>query len=231
MVPMDKYMSDLNSGQSWYRPTDMLVLVMKDARLPLQLQESFKDRYAKYYAHEIRYDKTFSPCTAQIVDPLREAGWKYPEQGGTPSLIARLVSKLVGPKDPKENRDLYDLLRQEPTHLFPRRVQGLGGDVLSLAGAYGADMLGRELSPRARAAGGPGRRPLRAPADFVEPQLAATRRAGSSTTTPRRATARSGRPCTSRALTRRRTSGRQNSRRCEIGCWRSGPLAGVVRES
>lgn len=152
MVPMDKYMSDVNSGQSWYRPTDMLVLVMKDARLPLQLQESFKDRYTKYYAHEIRYDKTFSPCTAQIVDPLRAAGWKYPEQGGTPSLIARLITKLVGPKDPKENRDLYDLLRQEPTHLFPRAAfMGLGGDVLSLAGAYGAEPLGRELSAFERA--------------------------------------------------------------------------------
>lgn len=148
MVPMDKYMADLNSGQSWYRPTAMLVLVMKDQRLPLQLQERFKDRYAKYYAHEIKYDHTYSPCTAQIVDPLRQEGWAFPEQGKTPDLVARLFSKLIGIKDPEAGKSVYELLRQEPTHLFPRAAfDSLGGDVLSLAGAYGSGPLGRALSP------------------------------------------------------------------------------------
>lgn len=148
MVPMDKYMADINSGQSWYRPTYMLVMVMKDARVPLELQEAFKQRYADYYAHRIKYDRTFSPCTAQIVDPLREGGWRFPEQGATPSLVARLIAGLAGATDPKTRKELYEVLTQEPTHLYPRAAfDSLGGDVLSLAGADGAEPLGRELSP------------------------------------------------------------------------------------
>ncbi|MBI5595971.1 MAG: hypothetical protein HY928_07770 [Elusimicrobia bacterium] len=147
MVPMDKYMADLNSGQSWYRPTYMLVMVMKDARVPLEFSEAFKRRYADYYAHRIKYDRTLSPCTAQIVDPLREGGWTFPAQGPTPSLVARLVAGLAGGTDPKTREELYRMLRQEPTHLYPRAAfDSIGGDLLSLAGAYGADPLGRELS-------------------------------------------------------------------------------------
>ncbi|HAH08210.1 MAG TPA: hypothetical protein DCM05_17075 [Elusimicrobia bacterium] len=150
LVPMDKYLSDLNSGQSWYRPTGMLVAVMKDARVPLQLQEKFKERYAKYYAHEIRYHRTFSPCTAQVVDPLRQEGWNYPEQGRTPDLVARAVAGLVsaGSGDQEAGQGIYDSLRQEPTHLFPRAAfNSLGADLMSLAGAGGADLLGRTLTP------------------------------------------------------------------------------------
>ncbi|MCX5796244.1 MAG: hypothetical protein NTY77_12175 [Elusimicrobia bacterium] len=148
MVPMDKYMTDLNSGQSWYRPTDMLVLVMKDQRLPLQLQEGFKGLYAKYYSHEIKYDRTTNPCTAMIVDPLRQAGWNFPEQGKTPVLVAKLLSGVVGLQDKEAGKAIYESLRQEPTHLFPRAAfDSLGGDVLSLAGAYDAELLGRQLSP------------------------------------------------------------------------------------
>ena len=147
MVPMDKYMADLNSGQSWYRPTYMLVLVMKDGRLPLQMQEKFKDLYAKYYAHQIKYDHTTNPCTALVVDPVRQAGWDFPEQGKTPVLLAKLFSGLVGLKDPAAGKAVYESMRQEPTHLFPRAAfDSLGGDVLSLAGAYGAEPLGRQLS-------------------------------------------------------------------------------------
>lgn len=35
MVPMDNYLYDLNSGQSYYRPSYLLVLVLKQDRLPL----------------------------------------------------------------------------------------------------------------------------------------------------------------------------------------------------
>ncbi|MDE2489202.1 MAG: hypothetical protein KGM24_00030 [Elusimicrobia bacterium] len=150
MVPMDKYMTDLNAGQSWYRPTDMLVFVMKDDSLTLKIQELFKQRYAQYYAHTIRYDHTKNPCTALIVDPLAQEGWHYPKDGPTPKIVARLfasfVSRIGG--GPKAGAEVYGLLRQEPTHLFPRAAfDSLGGDVLSLEGAYGAEPLGRELDP------------------------------------------------------------------------------------
>jgi hypothetical protein len=150
MVPMDKYMADLNSGQSWYRPTDMIVLVMKDRRAPLELQEKFKDQYAKYYSHEITYDRTHRTCAALIVDPLKEEGWSVPPKGPTPKLIAWAVAKLVRAtsKDPKAARQIHDTLREEPTRVFPRPAfDDAGGELLSMVGADGADSLGRELSP------------------------------------------------------------------------------------
>lgn len=150
MVPMDKYMSDLNSGQSWYRPSYMLVMIMKDARVPLKFQEAFKAQYAKYYSQEMKYDKTSKNCTALIADPVREEGWKFPETGKTPSLIARLVAKAVGlaAKDPAAGEQIYRSLREEPTRSFPRAsFNAVGGDLLTIAGAFGAEPSGREYSP------------------------------------------------------------------------------------
>ncbi|MEK7859589.1 MAG: hypothetical protein AAB320_10670 [Elusimicrobiota bacterium] len=153
MVPMDKYMADLNSGQSWYRPTTMLVMVMKDARVPLQYQEMFKQRYARYYDQTVKYDRTNLNCTGLIADPVRGEGWKYPEVGKTPKLIARAISKLVSAvgKDPEAGEQIYRSLREEPTRSFPRQsFNSVGGDLLSLAGSFGAEPLGRELTAMER---------------------------------------------------------------------------------
>jgi len=148
MVPMDKYMADLNSGQSWYRPSYMLVMIMKDARVPLRFQEAFAEQYAKYYAQDLKYERTHENCTALIADPVRTEGWKFPETGGTPSFIARLMSKLAGRKDPAAGEQVYQSLREEPTRSFPRAsFKAVGGDLLSLAGAHEAEPVGRRLSP------------------------------------------------------------------------------------
>jgi hypothetical protein len=148
MTPMDKYMADLNSGQSWYRPSYMLVMIMKDARVPARFQEAFAAQYAKYYAQDIKYDHTHLNCTALISDPVREQGWKFPESGKTPSLIARMISKAVGLKDPAAGKEIYESLREEPTRGFPREsFKAVGGDLLTMAGAFGAEPSGREYSP------------------------------------------------------------------------------------
>lgn len=150
MTPMDKYMTDLNSGQSWYRPSYLLVMVMKDDRVPLQFQETFKEQYRKYYAQDLKYEHTHENCTALIADPVRADGWKFPEQGPTPKLIALLMSKAVAlaSGDKKAGEQIYESLREEPTRSFPRAsFDSVGADLLSLAGSYGADPLGRTLSP------------------------------------------------------------------------------------
>ncbi|MEQ1920552.1 MAG: hypothetical protein ABL955_15295, partial [Elusimicrobiota bacterium] len=150
MVPMDKYMTDLNSGQSWYRPSYMLVMIMKDARVPLKFQETFKEQYAKYYAQDLKYDKTNKNCTALIADPVREQGWKFPETGKTPTFIAKMISKAVGlaSKDPAAGEQIYRSLREEPPRSFPREsFKAAGGDLLTIAGAFGAEPSGREYSP------------------------------------------------------------------------------------
>lgn len=150
LVPMDKYMTDLNSGQSWYRPSYMLVMIMKDGRVPERVQEAFKTRYAQYYAQDFKYDHNHLNCTALISDPVRSSGWNFPETGKTPKLIAKAMSALAGKVsgNKKVAEEIYETLREEPTRSFPRAAFiSAGGDLLSLQGQWGAPPLGRELSP------------------------------------------------------------------------------------
>ena len=150
MTPMDKYMADLNSGQSWYRPSYLMVMIMKDRRVPLRTQEMFKQRYAEYYHQDFKYDHTHLNCTALIADPVRAQGWRLPEHGKTPWLIAKAISAYASHKagDPKVGEEVFESLREEPTRSFPRAsFTSAGADMLTLAGADGAEDLGRTLSP------------------------------------------------------------------------------------
>jgi hypothetical protein len=150
MVPMDKYMTDLNSGQSWYRPTDMIVMIMKDDRVPAEVQEMFKTRYAQYYAQDFKYDHTHLNCTALIADPVRAAGWHFPKDGATPKPIAKAIGALAGKiaGNAQAGEEIYQSLIEEPTRGFPRKAfDSVGGDLLSMEGADGADPLGRKLTP------------------------------------------------------------------------------------
>lgn len=149
MTPMDKYMADLNSGQSWYRPSYVLVMVMKSDRAPKLFQETFKEQYAKYYSQAIKYDRTEKNCTALISDPVREQGWKFPENGKTPKPVAWLIAKAVGLASDKEaGEQIRRSLRAEPTRHFPRaQFSTVGGDLLTMAGAWGAEPRSREYTP------------------------------------------------------------------------------------
>lgn len=149
LVPMDKYMADLNSGQSYYRPTALLVAVLKNDAPALRLQEKFKELYAKYYAHEVRYDHTTKSCTGLVMDEVRAGGWNVPKSGPSNVLSAGALSALaaVGGWDRKAGSDLWAVMRQERTRLYPRAAfEAVGADLLRLAGAQGLTP-GRELTP------------------------------------------------------------------------------------
>ncbi|MBI5203077.1 MAG: hypothetical protein HY925_15905 [Elusimicrobia bacterium] len=150
MVPMDKYMADLNSGQSWYRPTDVIVAVLKDGAIPLRIQEQYKDFYQKYYDHSVKYNRATKPCASLVIDLLREDnGWNIPTRGPTDVITARLLSTLVGvgSGDRKAGQDMYTFMRQERTRLFPRAAfEATGSDLLKLAGAQGSS-VDRQLTP------------------------------------------------------------------------------------
>ncbi len=149
MVPMDKYMTDLNSGQSWYRPSYLLVMVMKDGRVPEKIQETFKQRYAQYYAQDFKYEHDHLNCTALIADPVRTDGWNIPKSGGTAKPIAKALSFLAGKLAGKKAGDeIYQAMIEEPTRSFPRAAfDAVGGDLLAMQGKDGAEPLTRKLSP------------------------------------------------------------------------------------
>lgn len=136
LVPMDKYMADLNSGQSWYRPTDVLVAVLKDERVALELQEKFKDLYAKYYAREVVYNHTTKSCAALVIDELRGDGWDIPKTGASSFLSRKVLTTLVRIGGGKQAADEMDAaMQQEKSRLFPRAAfEAAGADLLRLGG-------------------------------------------------------------------------------------------------
>lgn len=147
LVPMDKYMADLNAGQSWYRPTAMLVLVLRDERLADQVQQQFRDLYRKYYSHEVRYNRVTKPCASLVIDELRADGWNIPDYGSSASWadVMKVASRFIQGKDAAQAA--YDSAMQEKTRLIPRAAfTAVGGDVLRLAGAQGQS-AGRALTP------------------------------------------------------------------------------------
>src|SRR5204863_522718 len=53
MVPLDNYLADLNSGQAWYRPSYLLVAVLKHERVACRVQAAFERVYNHFYRHQL----------------------------------------------------------------------------------------------------------------------------------------------------------------------------------
>lgn len=149
LIPMDKYLADLNSGQSYYRPTYVLAAVLKDDRTARSLQERYRELYAKYYAHEVVFDRTTKPCTGLIMDEVRGEGWNVPARGPSNVLSAGLLSAImaIGSMDPGAGKEIWNTMRQETTRLSPRvAFEAVGEDLLNLGGA-GGTAVERRLTP------------------------------------------------------------------------------------
>ena len=52
-VPLDAYLGDLNSGQSWYRPSYVLVLALRDVRAAALVQSALARVYHQFYRHQL----------------------------------------------------------------------------------------------------------------------------------------------------------------------------------
>ena len=62
MLPMDAYMGDLNSGQSWYRPSYMLVAVLKGRAGAAPVSGGHRPVFNHFYRH----DFALPPCHRQL---------------------------------------------------------------------------------------------------------------------------------------------------------------------
>ncbi|MGK5026399.1 hypothetical protein [Janthinobacterium sp. RB2R34] len=134
-VPMDNYLADLNSGQSYYRPSYMLVAVLNNARTAVAYQGGVQRLYNQYYRHDIIYDGALSNCAGLSMDVFDALGWKIPARGPTHALMAlagypyKAISKL----SLKEGRKAYDYLSEEQTRLYPAvAFDAAGQDLLQL---------------------------------------------------------------------------------------------------
>jgi len=120
-VPLDAYSGDLNSGQSWYRPSALLVLVLRDERAASLVQSALGRVYNQFYRHQLVYYHADDNCTSISVDTLRALGWPVPARGPTSRWLAWLGFPLMIAKERSLARAkvAFDYLWTDQTRLFP----------------------------------------------------------------------------------------------------------------
>jgi hypothetical protein len=135
MVPMDNYLMDLNSGQSYYRPSGLLVLVLKQDRIPAAYQAGIQDVYRRFYRHELDYDHSLLNCAGFSIDQLRSLGWQIPMQGPGSRLkaTAGYVYMAASDRSLASGLKIYRFFSEELTRLLPRvAFEAIGNDLLHL---------------------------------------------------------------------------------------------------
>lgn len=141
-TPLDKYMADVNSGQSYYRPSVMLVAVFKQDRVPAQFQAATNRVYQHFYRNDFVYDHSRNNCAGISIDTLRNLGWNIPERGVESHLKAIGAYFLISAKERSltKGRAIYDYLNTEKTRLYPAQTFD----------ATGEDLLNRLLNPASK---------------------------------------------------------------------------------
>ena len=133
MLPMDAYMADLNSGQSWYRPSYMIVAVLNQSRAPLQIQAALARVYNHFYRQDFVYHHATANCTGISMETLRSLGWQIPTLGPTDAMKAVVALPFMTVKDQSlaSGEQAFDYLMAEQTNLYPFvGFNAIGQDIL-----------------------------------------------------------------------------------------------------
>jgi hypothetical protein len=132
-LPMDAYMADLNSGQSWYRPSYMLVAVLKQDRATALYQESISRVFNHFYRHDFLYRHATANCAGVSIETLRSLGWNIPKQGPTSlfKAVAGLPYMAVKDGSLDSGKKAFDYMSAEVTDLYPFvAFEAAGRDIL-----------------------------------------------------------------------------------------------------
>lgn len=143
ITPIDKYLADLNSGQNFYRPSYMLVAVMKSDAVPSQFQATTNRLYNHFYRNDFIYDHSRNNCAGTSIDKLKALGWNIPTRGVESLLKATAAYFYVSATEMSlsKGRAIYDYLNTETTRLFPAvTFDAIGEDLL-----LGANQWSRKL--------------------------------------------------------------------------------------
>jgi hypothetical protein len=152
VTPMDKYMTDLNNGQSFYRPSYMLVAILKSDQIPRAYQAEINHVFDRFYRHEFEYDHAKANCSGISTDGFRNIGWSIPFQGNSEKVKAIPAYAYVATTKGSlhEGRKIYDYLTEESTRLYPARAfDVMGEDMLALV----QGKAGRSLTDLEKALG------------------------------------------------------------------------------
>ena len=120
-VTLDNYLADLNSGQGWYRPSYMLVAVLRDERAAVLVQSALNRVYNQFYRHQLVYYHPNENCASISVDTLRALGWSIPGRGPSSRLLAWVGFPFIAIKEGSIGKAklAFDYLRSDQTRLMP----------------------------------------------------------------------------------------------------------------
>ncbi|ADI31005.1 hypothetical protein [Methylotenera versatilis] len=149
ITPMDKYLADLNSGQSFYRPSYMLVAVLKSDTVPSQFQATTNRIYNHFYRNDFVYDHSRNNCAGTSIDTLRALGWNIPTRGVESQLKATAAYIYVAATEMSlsKGRAIYDYLNTETTRLFPAVTFDAIGENLLLGANQWSSKLYTDHNP------------------------------------------------------------------------------------
>ncbi|HWZ73959.1 MAG TPA: hypothetical protein VN326_21085 [Casimicrobiaceae bacterium] len=136
VVPLDNYLADLNSGQAWYRPSYLIVAVLKDERTASRIQGALCRVYNQFYRHQLAYDHATMNCASISIDVLRAIGWSVRSRGPTSRLLAALGLPYFVLRDRSlaKAATTFNYLTEDRTRLFPAAAfEEIGADLLRLA--------------------------------------------------------------------------------------------------
>jgi hypothetical protein len=120
-VPLDNYQGDLNSGQSWYRPTHVLVAVLDDPRAAHLVQSGMLRVFQQFWRHQLVYHHPRVNCTSISVDALRALGLPVRARGPTSvaGAFLRFPYDAIARRSLAAARDGYDYAVADRTGLLP----------------------------------------------------------------------------------------------------------------
>ncbi len=135
MLPLDHYLMDLNSGQSHYRPSYLIVAILRQDHLAKAVQASAQQLFEEFYRHDFLYHHAKANCTGLSIDILRRLGWAIPTKGPTSYLKATGAFYYVAATERSltAGEKIYDYLTEEQTRMFPRMAfETAGQDLLRI---------------------------------------------------------------------------------------------------
>lgn len=146
MLPLDNYMADVNSGQAWYRPSYMLVAVLKKDRAAHAYQGAIARVYHHLYRQDFKYRHASNNCAGISIDTLRTLGWEIPLQGPTSrtKAIIGYPFKAVTELSFASGKEAYDYMSEERSRLYPAAAYDAAGRDLMRIAAGGAGKAGAD---------------------------------------------------------------------------------------
>ncbi len=120
-LTLDNYLGDLNSGQCWYRPSCMLVTVLRDERAANLVQSALNRVYNHFYRHQLDYYHPSQNCSSISIDTLRALGWSIPARGPSHRVLAWAGFPFMALKEGSfgKAKQAFDYLVTDQTRLLP----------------------------------------------------------------------------------------------------------------